>query len=402
MNTREKILSKVGLPLGVAAAIPTSVLSGLSAIQGGSGNLADINSLSSALDLIKDASWLDLTYGGVSLLATQLLLSYMNGKYLLDSSKTVIDLIRNDFNFIKSIITCSEYEGEKPTLSENGLFAWCFLTSLIFAELGGETLGFLGKAGFAAGFTLNLFVFFATRFAGARRLLQLKSDQSNRAGELSPEERNRLMELVESIPGITLAILSILPVLLNFIPVSAQGLQSIFHSKLGFHDNYQDVLSFIVGSFITLPTVFFYFITIKDIGNQLIKTVSNGFDSIKKCQFGDLLGLITMTGVAFAASYFTSVGFKLVGSSNINNGYLSYLPEAIAETLSIGLFVSIILMFWSHLQHMVNDRHEQKSKTLLTENSLFSRPNEGTPLIQFTYSQDEEGANINRPGLSPE
>ena len=68
---------------------------------------------------------------------------------------------------------------EKPTLLENGLFIWCFFTSLIFAELGKQTLAFLGTPGEQLGFYLNLIVYFATHFSGARTLFQRFIDKEN-------------------------------------------------------------------------------------------------------------------------------------------------------------------------------------------------------------------------------
>ena len=105
-----KIMDKLGIPVGAVVAIPTSILSGLAAIQGNNGNLGDLNSLDAALNLVKNASWPALTYGGVSLLSTQLVLSYLNGTYLIGSSKTVLNLIKKDINFLGIQLFCNFLE----------------------------------------------------------------------------------------------------------------------------------------------------------------------------------------------------------------------------------------------------------------------------------------------------
>ena len=390
-----KIMDKLGIPVGAVVAIPTSILSGLAAIQGNNGNLGDLNSLDAALNLVKNASWPALTYGGVSLLSTQLVLSYLNGTYLIGSSKTVLNLIKKDINFLKSKIFCQRFEEERPTLLENAIFVWCFLTSLIFAQIGSETLAFLGEGGEVTGFSLNLAVYFATRFEGARRFFQywIEPSDVSRDSLLPSQEKTRLKNTLVSIPAYLLAVASLFPVLVNFIPESVEGLQKLFHSQLGADQHYQNVASFALGIFAALPTGFFYCITIKDIGKEFLETASSSVDSIRQHHFGDLFWLVMMTLIAFSASYFTSIGFRLVGTTNIENGYLSYLGESIGSTMADALLASIILMFWSHLQHTVNDKFTQRSKhsTSSQRYGLFSDQTESKRLIKTdTPRQDAD------------
>jgi hypothetical protein len=57
-----------------------------------------------------------LTYSVSAFLATEIVLTSLNKKYLLGSAKTTLDLIRRDFSYLKSLITKGEMSGLKPCL----------------------------------------------------------------------------------------------------------------------------------------------------------------------------------------------------------------------------------------------------------------------------------------------
>lgn len=373
----ERMTNRIVYPISAVVALPTSVLSGLAVVQGASGHLGSLKDLEAIIELLADQPAGTLIYGAASLLATEIVLTCLNKKYLLGSAKTVLELLKRDFNYLKASILCRQFDGTKPSVIENGLFVWCFVTSLIFAEIGKETMSFLGTAGEQIGFYLNLVVYFATRFAGARRFF-LSAIERN-TSEQSPSEKMSVQDKLLMFAGYLFALISALPIVINFIPESDRGLQSLMHSDLSFDPLYQNAVAISMGIMASLPTVFFYSVSIKDLPKHLLKTGSLGYEKIQQRQAKDVFGLLLMTVFAFGASYFSSIGFRLVGSSNVTQGYLSYLGEGIEQLMPDSLFAGVILMFWSHLQHLVNEHYKAPTPTVATNrNSLFagSKPND--------------------------
>lgn len=368
---RELILNRTLYPISAVVALPTSVLSGLAILQGASGHLGSLKNWDEIAKLIKQQPIDTLLYASLCLLATEVVLTSLNKKYLLGSSKTVVDLIRKDFNWVKSKIQRKELDGLNPSLIENGLFVWCFVTSLIFAEIGKETMSFTGAVGEEIGFYLNLLVYFATRFAGARRFFQgiiEKNDNSDEASE-KPPLKDVLRSKLPMIPGYLLALVSAVPIIINFIPESDRGLQTLLHSDLAADAKYQNAGAIAIGIMASLPTVFFYSVSIKDLPKHCVTALTHGYDHLKSKNYkqASLLSLFTL--LAFGASYFTSIGFRLVGTSNIEQGYLSYLNEGIRNTMPDALFAAVILMFWSHLQHLANEAFKPQPTTQPTRAS---------------------------------
>lgn len=372
--------------LSVLLALPISVLNGLAATTGRSGNLYQLDSLKAIEALLTEAPAANLSLGILSFVVSQAVLTGLNKKYLIDSTKSVLDLIKRDVIFLKSLLSKDVSQRITPSLIENILFAWCFLTSLIFAELGKETLAFLGTAGEQFGFYLNLLVFFSTRFSAARMTFEnyLQNNASYSDIEVQIQSHSTAKEKTRLLIGYGLALLCALPITVNCIPESVQGLQSLFQSSLGADQNYQNVAAITLGIVCTLPTLFFYSNAIKELPNQLAKTISNAPDAT--CKEG--LILFALTFAACLASCFSSIGFRLVGSTNVENGYLSYLGSPLESIMPAGFFLSCILMFWSHLQELVNERPKPAHDRFLSPRLGFFTGNRAIS-INNAQQQDE-------------
>ena len=338
------MLNRIMYFVSALVALPTSVLSGFAALESEHGNLKSLDSLNAIGHLLMTQSLGQLFYGFICLLATTLVLTGLNKKYLLGSTQSVLDLIKSDFVYFKNRFS-KKLGGNRFSLLENGLFVWCFMTSLIFAELGKETMAFLGKSGELIGFYLNLIVYFATRFAGARRFF----------GQNNTRIMSHRASLLILATGYLLAFVSAIPIIINFIPECVKGLQMLLHSNLHADPQYQNTTAVIIGVFATLPTVFFYSVSIKDLPKHCAKAIFLFHQKIKSRHYKKALLLLFLTTLAFAASYFAGIGFRLVGTSNIEQGYLSYLNIAVADWMPNMLFIACIMMFWSHLQHLINE-----------------------------------------------
>ncbi len=352
---RKVILNRIIYPISALVALPTSILSGFAALESEHGNLKSLDSLNAIGHLLMNQSVSQLFYGLICLLATAIVLTGLNKKYLLGSTQTVLDLIKSNIIYLKNKFS-KKLDGNRVSLIENGLFVWCFITSLIFAELGKETMAFLGVPGELIGFYLNLIVYFATRYAGARRFFRNILEQKNT--QSSPQDHR--IRKIAPIIGYILAFVSAISIIINFIPECVKGLQMLLHSNLNADPKYQNMTALSVGFIATLPTVFFYSVSIKDLPKHLTKSGSLFHKTIKFRHYKHAFLLLLLTVLAFAASYFAGIGFRLVGTSNIEQGYLSYLNPVIANWMPNMLFIACVLMFWSHLQHLINERVKQQ------------------------------------------
>ncbi|QLZ69482.1 hypothetical protein FOLKNPGA_02276 [Legionella sp. PC1000] len=354
---RKVILNQIIYPISALVALPTSILSGFAALESEHGNLKSLDSLNAIGHLLMNQSIGQLLYGFICLLATAIVLTGLNKKYLLGSTQTVLELIKSNLIYLKNKFS-KKLDGNRVSLLENGLFIWCFITSLIFAELGKETMAFLGVPGELIGFYLNLIVYFATRYAGARRFFRTILEQKNTQSSFDAKSssKDHMVRRISLVAGYMLAFVSAISIIINFIPECVKGLQMLLHSNLNADPKYQNMTALIVGFIATLPTVFFYSVSIKDLPKHLAKSGSLFHKTIKFHHYKHALLLLLLTVLAFAASYFAGIGFRLVGTSNIEQGYLSYLNPVIANWMPNMLFIACVLMFWSHLQHLINDR----------------------------------------------
>ncbi|KTD67848.1 hypothetical protein Lste_1006 [Legionella steelei] len=358
---RKVILNRTIYSISAFVALPTSVLSGFAALESTHGNLISLNSLNAIKHLLINQSIGQILYGLICFLATALVLTGLNKKYLLGSTQTVLELIRSDIIYLKN--KCSKkLGGNKILFIENGLFVWCFVTSLIFAELGKETMAFLGVPGELLGFYLNLVVYFATRYAGARRFFRNILERNNTEHSLNAKAALKDHMIIKTSLGIgyIVAFISAIPIIINFIPECVKGLQMLLQSNLHADPKYQNMTAITVGLIATLPTVFFYSVSIKDLPKHLAKSGLLFHQKIKARHSKHALLLVILTLLAFAASYFAGIGFRLVGTSNIEQGYLSYLNQVIASWMPNLLFIACVMMFWSHLQHLINERLKQE------------------------------------------
>ena len=335
--------------------LPTSILSGFAALEGEQGNLGALDSLYAIGNLITNQTTSHFLYGLCCLFATAFVLTGLNTKYLLGATQSVLTLVKANIDYFKSTLLRHPLPAEKKiSWTENGLFIWCFLTSLIFAELGKETLAFLGKPGELTGFYLNLIVYFSTRFAGARRFF-FDAHTHGASNRLFWRHQTFTEKILAQI-GYGFAILSAAPIIINFIPECVHGLQMLLHSTLGADPACQNRYAILIGVTATLPTVFFYSVNIKDLPNHLAKAGSLLHLNLKERQYKNAFSIISLTLLAFTASYFTGIGFRLVGTSNITQGYLSWMNPILAHWMPDALFMAGVMMFWSHLQFLANGR----------------------------------------------
>jgi hypothetical protein len=340
--------NKIIYPLCALVALPTSILSGFAALESNHGNLKSLDSLAAVGHLLMNQSVSQFFYGLICFLATTIVLTGLNKKYLLGSTQSTLDLIKNNIIYLKNKLSRKKLGRYKTLFLENVLLIWCFMTSLIFAELGKETMTFFGTSGALIGFYMNLIVYFATRFAGARRFFRAIHERKVSSNDNT--FRKAVLRL-----GYVLAFISVAPIIINFIPESVKGLQMLLHSNLYADPAYQNTSTVMLGLIATLPTVFFYSVSIKDLPKHLVKTGSLLHQKLKLRHYKKALLMLLFTVLAFLASYFAGIGFRLVATSNIEQGYLSYLNHLIVSSMPGALFITCIMMFWSHLQHLINE-----------------------------------------------
>lgn len=382
-------------------ALPTAFLSGLAALSSN-----DLNSLHSPDDLsslVGRASAGKIMYAIIAFSASEGVLFFLNKRYLLASSKAGLELLKRTVLTLRSAVCCREVRAEdKASIAENILFYWSFLTSLIFAEIGGKSLSFLGTAGEITGFSLSLIVYFTTRFAGAKMFFrdvsdrnwrkkqeyldklavvsldetsiepQLTSTTGNFQDGLNLALQNFLRELDKNwdklpkshrriclnwtakLCGYALVVSAALPIMVSFIPESVEGIETLTQTTIGADAHYQNVESFTLGTFTTALTLFFYEVNIKDLPKYFFETVETIYEKIIQGEMSTALKMLGLTLVAAGASYCTGLGFKLVAETALDNGYLSYLGGWLSSMIPDGLLVAVTTMLWSHLQEIIS------------------------------------------------
>lgn len=397
-------------------AFPTATLNGLAALSGSSSQYGNLHSGKDFADLVQTAGAGRIVYGVVALTASEVVLYYLNKRYLLASGKAAFDLIRRTGLTLRSKVTSTPLTTEdRAGIGENALFFLSITTSLIFAEIGSKTLSFLGIPGQVLGFSLNLSVYFATRFSSAKMYFanlvngnwKLKQGYLDKLDLLSkepgaiqlrtriedddpdkalanflsqidanwndlPKDPKRVLLLKYASPflGYTLVALTSLPILTTLLPSSVQGAESLTHSDIGASNNYQNPGSITFGTFATALTLFFYELNIKKLPKHFLKTALEIYEKFK---FGDSAGAIKLFGatlLAFGVSYLTGIGFNSVAESAVDNGYLSYLGSWLSRAMPAGLFTATVTMFWSHLQDLINQTSKQVTVTEETEDAL--------------------------------
>ena len=387
----------------VVVAIPTSLLSALSVLC----HPDEFNELHSPGDmykLINKKGAGTIVYATIAFLGSEVVLFYLNRRYLLGSGKAVWDLIKRTIN--STINGCELKEGAMLA-GENVLFFWSLITSLIFAEMGGKALTFLGTPGEVSGFSLSLVVYFATRFASADmgfkiffgdaldensqlkkkyldkldvlRLNKIPTEYSVdiQSGSEDDDVNSALVEFLNRIDthwhtlpkdhkrqflskylaptlGGILVLVTALPIASIFIPLSAQGAETLFHTDIGADSHYQNVSSITFGAFATALTLFFYELNIKDLPKHFLKTACNMYEKIKEGDISTAMKLLAFTTMALGTSCCVGLGFKFVAELAISNGYLSYLGGYLSSLIPDGLLMAVTTMLWSHLQDLIN------------------------------------------------
>lgn len=399
----------------LAVALPTAFLAGLSALS--STALQDVENFSDLGDLISESSPERIAYGSVVILSSESVLYFLNRRYLFPSCGAAIDLAKRTF-------TCKYKKGEGISLlGENILCAWSLVTSLIFAEIGSKAFEFMGTPGEIVGFTLNLLVYFSTRYAGANMFFRnafdkncrLKQKYIDRLEELDLAVLSKYTEIVEAVPiggshednvnmalarflrklddnwdklpkdcknavqwwtgkilGCGLVMLTVVPIMASFMPESIQGTEAIIRVDIGHDEHYQNAASFTYGTFSTALTLFFYELNIKDLPKHFLKTMEQMYKDIKEGNVKGAMKLLMLTLVAAGASYCTGLGFASIATAAISNGYLSYLGDTICSLIHDGLLVGVTTMLWSHLQDLISKIQTKKiapSTTLQIDNS---------------------------------
>nr|MCH9770648.1 hypothetical protein [Gammaproteobacteria bacterium] len=282
-------------------------------------------------------------------------------------------------------------------------------TSLIFGELGSKALSFLGKTGSIIGFTLNMIVYFSTRFASVNFIIEdfrsssskikkkhinnlllynLNNIQtetkitteiipSDAKDNVSPAVENWLSDLgqtptdkkrvicikhISPVLSVTLVAITALPIVWSFIPESVQGLESFTHTNVGHDSGYKNAGSITFGIFATSLTMLFYELNIKELPKHLMITALTIYEKLRNKQIASAVKLFGLTIVALGASYFTGIGFKFAAKTAVTNGYLSYLGDWLSNAVPDFLLTAVTTMLWSHLQDLINQVHVFKTK----------------------------------------
>lgn len=379
-------------------AFPTAVLNSLAAVSGDAAAAENLHSVDDLYRLLSQKSIGRIAYGVVALFASEAVLFFLNKRYLLASGKAAIDLLRRTSLTLRSLCCYTLLPGDRAYVLENVLFIWSILTSLIFAEMGGKALSFLGFSGELIGFTLSLMVYFATRFSSAKMYFDNISNKNWRlkqkyikklalleegqvqlyvnvdAGQSTDYALMRFLNQVdnewEGLPkskvnlfliqytsallGYLLALLTVLPIMSGFMPESIQGLELLTNTPIGAASNYQNVVSFMFGMFATLLTLFFYELNIKALPEHLLRFSLLFYKKIKRREISSAFKLASLTVISFFSSYITGIGFKFVADMALRNGYLSYLGTWVSNKIPVGLLIAVISMLWAHLQYLAN------------------------------------------------
>lgn len=391
----------------IIVAIPTATLNGLAAISGNATRLGALKSPNDLKELLEQAKIGQIIYGGIAFSASEVVLTFLNKRYLLASGKAAVDLLRRVIKTLKAKWDQMELrESDRAGAGESLLFAWSITTSLIFAEIGGEALSFLGTPGEDIGVLLSLIVYFATRYASAKiyfaqladenfilkqkyhgklELLQLdivdikvpllaEESDTNQAlreflnrvdntWESLPKDNKRVFFLYYTAPilGWILVVTTAMPIMVSFIPSSVQGAETITHQNIGKDTHYQSIASFTFGAFATALTLFFYELNIKDLPKHFLKTALLIYEKIRDGDISGAMKLFGLTLAAFGSSYFTGIGFKFVADSAISSGYLSYIGSWLRNMIPDGLLTGVVAMLWSHLQDLINQTTQKSS-----------------------------------------
>ena len=399
----------------VAVALPTAFLTALSALPE-----SNPKSPSDLLRLLKAAGFADICYGLTTFTASEAVLYFLNRRYLCSSTRDAFELLSNDFRALKSCIVCDGKKGGayKTSFLENGLFVWSFLTSLIFAEMGAKAFSFLGAPGQVVGFSLSLWVYFSTRFAGARiffkntldsnlalkqryldRLsildskvmpsdlsVEIKSSDSDSLNlamqkfvkkldekwDVLPKDLKKQLLLGRLAPilGYTLAAVTFLPTLASFIPQSVQGLETLSGKSIGLDADYQNAPSFGLGIFSSMLTVFFYEVGVKDLPKQFFGVCLSVYEKIKDGEIREALGIVAKSLISIGACYSTAIAFRLATALVVAAGYASYL-EWVGETMPTFMLMTVTMMLSSNLLGIINSSQNKGSehKNIITFDS---------------------------------
>jgi len=380
-------------------AFPTAFLNGLAAVSANSTAASNLHTINDLEKLLSEASPSRIAYGLVALSASEAVLFFLNKRYLLASGKAVVNLLKKLIFSLRSLL-CRHELGAQDRIGflESMLFLWSIATSLIFAELGGKALSFMGLSGEIVGFSLSLSVYMATRFASANmftsnlldknwrlkqhylaklELLQQNdvdihidvetNNNTNHALEqfLSrvdlewenlPKDKKRLffLKYVSPLLGYTLTAITVLPIMSGLIPDSVQGAELLAHTTIGANSHYQNAGSFAFGIFATVLTLFFYELNIKNLPKYFLRTALSIYEKIKHGDMNAAIKLFCLTVLAFGASYLTGIGFEFAAVTALASGYFSYLGSWLSKMIPDGLLIAVVAMLWSHLQDLIN------------------------------------------------
>ncbi len=379
------------------ATLPTAALNGIAAVAGDSETLGSLKTVEDLSHLLENAEIPRIVFGGVAFLGSMAVFFFLNNRYLFNSLKSSLNLIRKDFLTLASKFCCKPLEDkDKAGLGENFLFIASICTSIIFAEIGGKALSFLGDAGFYSGFSVSLLVYFATRYASANFFFSELGDKNARlkkhylgkleylpetleltkdveeVAELQDElsdflisinqqwqrlpkdiKKIVLLKYVAPIMGYSLLTCTVIPIFNVFIPTSVEGTESLIHHEVGKSQHYQNIASIALGTFLTGLTALFYELNIKDLPQNFLKTAISIYENLKSGNYKLASKLLLLTVIAGGTSYLGSIGFGYVATSAIKNGYISYMGAALEQIIPDVMIIAVTSMLWAHLQELV-------------------------------------------------
>ncbi|OGO94591.1 MAG: hypothetical protein A3F10_04170 [Coxiella sp. RIFCSPHIGHO2_12_FULL_42_15] len=414
-------------------ALPSATLNGVAALSNRDDNLGNVHSPAELMQFITNHSNFAHDLYALSVFTlSSMVFFFLNQRYLFPSLYRSATLLLNTTKMILNKISCGNFfpVHQAPSLMHVLFFTWSFLTSLVFAELGGKAFSFLYTPGIIVGFCLTLLVYFSTRYASAaftwdnfnninescknkyfNKLLQYSlsditdatqvdmGDSKKRANNVSIALAQWLMHVTRQRPSTArhvafqyivplcsvLAIsITAIPIMAGFIPDCIQGIERLLQIDLNQQSQYQNFTCILIGLLATSMTMVFYEISIRSLPKQLIMTCFSFWRQFQNTQYSPALQQLALTSLAFFASTVTSIGFKFAVTSAVENGYLSYLGNTLSAMLPNCVFAAVTMMLWSHLQELVNNYTTDSN---LTDLSTITEIHAGNVMALLKHSE---------------
>ncbi len=322
------------------------------------------------------------TVGGLASLGV---LSLMNRLFLLPSLRSVGQLGLDS-------LPCSHHIGRfRGTEAHSQIhvgFRWlafivAFMTSLIFAEIGGQGMKSFGSVAEGVGFADSLLVYFVTRYSSILKasegILPLKwgyqeiSDGGTLEGQQSaprssvggqPESKNEIaLQSLDKrlvVVNCSIAVILVLPKMLAYTPLAVQGFEALFQTEVGIRSDYCNAASFLLGFTLTMPTLCFYFLGL----NSLFRNV-NEFTQLCNTDYVDKPKQQVRAAIGVLACFAVAAGFKYAIGEVENTGAYDYLGDG-KEALPWFSLVTVGLLLSSYIQGIQNSSIKMKYNLSLT------------------------------------